>query len=186
MGKVSAAAVTGCQMIWREVMQLWAADQETIRKTLRHHRTARRLTRLDVTGAPAAERDPSILDPLHRRAYDQAVIYLRMDREKLLTKRSLTHSERRLMGWEGWTAKEVVAWWHTKPSRRLRVWWDLSDARLKGSKILDHCASRHWRHGDRDRTGSGSELRKCTVQRRSRVQKLQPRVPPIDKALYRG
>ena len=95
-------------------MKLWAADQEILRRANGNQRTARRLTRLEVAGAPAAEHHQSILAPLHRRAYDQAVIHLRVDREKTLAKRRLTPQERHIRGWEGWTAREVVAWWHTR------------------------------------------------------------------------
>ena len=118
LGKVSAAAVKGCHLIWREVMQLWAADQKILRQTPSGApRPVRRTSRLDVMGAPAAERDPSILAPMHRSAYDQAVIHLRLEREKALAKRTLSHEERRIRGWEGWTAQDVVAWWHTRTIR---------------------------------------------------------------------
>jgi hypothetical protein len=112
-GRVSTAAVAGCHLVWREAMKLWGKAQREIRMSeggKTGNKQAQR-TRKDVDGAPLAERDPSTLQSMYLPLYEMAIVKLRVLRERAITKRALGRQERRIMGWEGWSAEAVVAWW---------------------------------------------------------------------------
>ena len=101
LSKISAAAVLGCQTVWRAVTWcLWRAAQRP------RERRGGRWTRSDPPDEDPdvlATHNPAFLNFVERKMYVAATEALPMNSEKLLGRRTLSAEEKSIIKWRSWT-----------------------------------------------------------------------------------
>ena len=116
--KKRAAAVLGCQAVWRAATCLWRAAQ---RAREREREGGQGATSIDarggIDGGPEDDPDvlethyPAFLNFMERKMYDKSVEALLIRCESIRVKRSLPAEEKRILKWRSWTTREVIGWW---------------------------------------------------------------------------
>ena len=112
LGKLSAAAVAGCRMVWREATRLWSEGQRAEERQRRHHATATRAHAELIEEVALCRSLPNLgaHNFLVQKHYAAGVCGLLAECDRLRSKRQRTRSEREVLRWRGWTMTKVVGW----------------------------------------------------------------------------
>ena len=113
VGKLSAVAVAGCRLVWRETTRLWSGEgQRAEERQRRHHATATREHAELIEEVALCRGLPSLgaQNFLVQKHYADGVCGLLAECDRLPSKRQRTRSEREVLRWRGWTMTKVVGW----------------------------------------------------------------------------